>query len=112
MKKSEHILCTFDYSPFLDYILQGDLICFQRTGDEIVPGCTGLTTDFTTEDFCIPKPTNLLQNIGDEYTNGYYGECQGDCDSNSDCFGDLVCFPRTGKQTDMSCAYMSVYHFQ
>ena len=90
----------------------GDLICFQRTGDEFVPGCTNVP-GFTTEDFCIPKPTNLLQNIGNEYTNGYYGECQGDCDSNSDCAGNLVCFQRTGKQTDRyttTCTY-SVFYF-
>jgi len=80
----------------------GDLICFQRRADENVPGCTNVP-GFTTEDFCIPKPTNLLQNIGNGHINGYYGECQGDCDSNSDCFGDLVCFERSGYEPVPGC---------
>jgi len=80
----------------------GDLICFQRRADENVPGCTNVP-GFTTEDFCIPKPTNLLQNIGNGHINGYYGECQGDCDSDSDCSGDLVCFERSEYEPVPGC---------
>ena len=90
---------------------QGDMICFQRRGDEHVPGCNndgifglanGILT-LPTEDFCIPEPPNMLKFTGDEEVNGFYNECEGDCDSNSDCAGNLSCFQRDGREPVPGC---------
>jgi hypothetical protein len=81
---------------------QGDLRCFLRSGFEPVPGCTGEGLEST--DYCydpmsdVPEDSPLVD-VGD---NGVpadqfpLGECEGDCDGDSECQGDLQCFQRSG----------------
>ena len=99
----------------------GNLVCFQRNKQEFkdVPGCLGGDTDGSRTDYCI-NPADL-DNIFDHDNNEEEGEthdvsivddqkleeidlvanplrggkkCEGDCDEDSDCEGDLICFHR------------------
>ena len=62
----------------------GNLICHQRNRGQAVPGCTGKSLA-TSRDYCIPPGTQ---------SRGKLGECEGDCNRNSDCEGNLVCHQR------------------
>jgi hypothetical protein len=62
------------------------LICFQRSADEAVPGCSG--PGLSTEDYCIKPWAGTLVLMGDEdqpAENFPLGECEGGCDNASDC---------------------------
>ena len=82
---------TFNYSSLSIPNSQGDcdndgecglgLICFQRAGSEIVPGCSGDNSDLARKDFCVTKCTTeycVLQAIGQDINpgTGAYGECE------------------------------------
>jgi len=76
----------------------------QRIGNEPVPGCTGLTSDYSGIDFCydendIVAPTgNNLERVGNNGSPAFYPlpKCKGDCDnSEQDCEGHLQCFQRS-----------------
>ena len=73
----------------------GNLICFERGKDTmkrgLVPGCPD--KELSKTDFCV-KPEVALPMIDDTLL----GHCEGDCDSDDDCAGSLVCFER-GKDT-------------
>ena len=44
---------------------------------------------------------HLLQNKGN---NGdIMGVCEGDCDNNSECAGDLICFQRSANEVVTGC---------
>ena len=92
---------------------EADLICFQRDGNELVPGCSGGQGDSSRTDYCIdpsdlppgeeqpapspvapPQPTPAsggnnpqLQSYGGSPPGSKFPlqECEGDCDSDSDC---------------------------
>lgn len=77
---------------FISFVSQGDLVCFQRNGFTGVPGCAGEGS--SGYDYCYKHyPTyGPLVLIGDGYTG--LKVCEGDCDSDSDCEGDLLCYQR------------------
>lgn len=87
----------------------GDLICFQRNTGLEVPGCKG--SDESTIDYCtnaqfaISSPS-LLAHVGN---NGKPEDafplkvCQGDCDTDDECSGNLVCFHRSGGEEVPGC---------
>jgi hypothetical protein len=79
------------YSSLLP-LQQGDLVCFQRDGSETVPGCAAngaSGNDYCYRHFATYGPLKLL-------TNGLTGlqACEGDCDQDSDCVGNLLCMQR------------------
>ena len=91
----------------------GDLKCFQRNEYDKVPGCSGTGTKGT--DYCydpnkfndVYPPQTTLKHTG----NGRGGtnsrplnKCEGDCDKDSDCFGDLKCFQRNGNEKVPGCS--------
>ena len=100
---------------------EGDLICFQREDDESVAGCRGAASSGW--DYCYdprgsvsapappltprpaPPPTTLFV---DATTYGcgdtLCGLCQGDCDNDGECQGNLVCFQRTGDEPVAGCS--------
>mmetsp|Transcript_13320 Transcript_13320/g.28769 ORF Transcript_13320/g.28769 Transcript_13320/m.28769 type:complete len:787 (+) Transcript_13320:1072-3432(+) len=84
---------------------QGELLCYQRTGTEQVPGCTGLGV--SAKDYCASRSdTSLLFLRGDNGSPGAnfpLGLCEGDCDSNSDCQGTLICKQRTEVEEVLGC---------
>jgi len=108
----------------IDRDCEGDLICFQRDGIESVPGCLGGEDESGRTDYCIragasivtappttasptisPAPTPAyprLRYVGNE-RDPSLGECEGDCDKNSDCRGGLICFQRDGTESVPGC---------
>jgi len=69
------------------------LKCFSRSDNEDVPGCKGSGNKGT--DYCYDPDDEVPRN-SDELTIvknvDEYGRCQGQCDGNSDCRNDLICF--------------------
>ena len=74
------------------------LTCFQRSGYVSVPGCSGGGT--SGYDYCWQptSPTPGVLSLGvhamDGCGAGKCDECQGDCDTDSDCKAGLTCFQR------------------
>ena len=85
-------------------------MCFQRSGNEEVPGCVGVAGSGT--DYCFARPSdNYLYNAGDNGNPSVQyplGKCQGDCDSNSECAEGLVCFQRGGTEEVPGCEGLGV----
>lgn len=95
--------CEGDCDDSGDYKCAGDLICHQRdTGDPASPGCSG--TPFRDYDYCVrPEDVNgrtSLHTIAENPTQTL-GRCEGDCDSSSNCAGDLICVQRDGTADDI-----------
>jgi hypothetical protein len=82
----------------VDSDCDGQLICFHRDrGDFLdVPGCADGESDGSRTDFCIDPDLPLVALVANIVANslGYMQECEGDCDYDSNCIGDLVCFHR------------------
>jgi len=87
----------------LDTDCWGHLVCYQRGSTSPgPPGCTG--TPNSAWDYCIDP--NELYDGGTSYCSTTFpcGRCQGDCDSNSECAGSLICPQRnTGDPTPSTC---------
>lgn len=85
-------------------------MCFQRSGNEEVPGCEGIGDSGI--DYCFERPSeNYLYTAGDNGNPSVkfpLGKCQGDCDSNSDCAEGLVCFERSGTEEVPGCEGLAV----
>lgn len=110
----------------------GDLICIQRSTNsyKAVPGCLGGETNSWGTDYCArpdaaivtanptteptvpptisPAPTPAyprLMKIGNNWNNSGFplNECEGDCDRNRDCKGNLICFQREGTELVPGC---------
>eukprot|EP00980_Cylindrotheca_fusiformis_P011317 scaffold2611_cov70-Cylindrotheca_fusiformis.AAC.2 len=82
---------------------EGDLVCFQRDHYESVPGCSGGSSDGTRTDYCVEKGSGNgpKKPLRFEYP---LGKCKGDCDSDSDCAGDLVCYQRGPYESVPGCS--------
>ena len=72
------------------------LICFQRRGLTPVPGCSGV--GLGEYDYCVPPAPGLLIDFGADPPASKlpFGLCEGECDTDNDCEGDLICFQRSG----------------
>lgn len=107
----------------------GDLKCFQRDGGMDVPGCSGGRDSHSRTDYCYDPnyasvPTNVvapaevpeldvntvaedpeLDMVDREYCqpDNQCGLCQGDCDTDDDCAGDLVCHQRGKNDSIPGC---------
>merc|ERR1711957_678352 len=84
------------------------LVCSQRSGYSKIPGCSGKgKKDW---DYCVPKPKPtkavIKKNVlyGDDVHGKNLSLCQGDCDHNSDCKGNLVCSQRSGYSKIPGCS--------
>ena len=73
---------------------ESGLVCYQRSGFDVMPGCSGNPSWDT--DYCLDTSRNFkeLAFLGQK---GPFGRCAGDCDSDKDCFGDRICFQRDGE---------------
>ena len=93
---------------------EGDLICFQREDDESVVGCSGDASSGW--DYCydpsgkvtVLAPTPAPAPRFEDYTmdgcgNDPCGQCEGDCDRDTDCEGDLICFQREDDESVAGC---------
>jgi len=76
------------------------MVCYQRdTSSDVPRGCqAGGAGDLGTHDYCVQAPKKLvdlggsMENMPSGQTK--LGECEGDCDKDSDCASGLVCFQR------------------
>eukprot|EP00535_Pseudo-nitzschia_heimii_P009512 CAMPEP_0197184460 /NCGR_PEP_ID=MMETSP1423-20130617/9936_1 /TAXON_ID=476441 /ORGANISM="Pseudo-nitzschia heimii, Strain UNC1101" /LENGTH=551 /DNA_ID=CAMNT_0042635273 /DNA_START=86 /DNA_END=1741 /DNA_ORIENTATION=+ len=78
-----------------DYECKDNLICFKRMEDTInIPGCTGSDLIGENVDICI-DPNNLPKEATFiTWDASQLQECQGDCDFDEECEGNLICFKR------------------
>lgn len=97
-----------------------DLVCFHRNQGDPVPGCRG--TPVGNWDYCVkpdPYPNNRSESIpvlpplqqlqyvgnnGVPNTPFPLAKCQGDCDTDDECAGTMVCFQRNGNETVPGCS--------
>ena len=82
------------------------LACFQRSAEEPVPGCTGAGRN--TYDYCYytggpNELTTVPPNSSSCSSAAPCAACHGDCDSDSQCRGDLQCFQRDGTDPVPGC---------
>ena len=79
----------FNFSSFVLALCssQGELLCYQRSGTEAIPGCSGVGT--SGKDYCAERPTEDTLFL--RKNNGNLGACDGNCNSDTDCDGMLFC---------------------
>lgn len=77
------------------------LRCFQRRNTEKVPGCSGIGDRDKYN--CYHDTLVKAGDNGKPSSAFPLGECQGDCDNDSDCMGDLQCFERRDKENVPGC---------
>lgn len=96
---------------------QAGLICFQRDFEpRSVPGCAGDAFQIGNgdDDFCIQASSNTLNLRGDngEPASAFpLGNCQGDCDTDDECAGNLQCFDRAEFEDVPGCTGFGVSGF-
>jgi len=84
-------------------------MCFQREHGEAVPGCLGKAASNggdKTSDYCYdPKGLGWpdVKYIAGEPTQ-LLGECEADCDNDSECKEGLICFQRDGYLAIPGCS--------
>lgn len=91
----------------------GHLKCFSRTYGETVPGCLG-NYESSDSDFCYdprwdtsdPEDPELYIGVNPSSGSGAgtVALCQGDCDEDAHCAGDLVCFQRSNNEAVPGCS--------
>jgi hypothetical protein len=110
-----------------DLQCKGNLLCFQRNGIQAVPGCTGSGT--SGRDYCYeptaPVTVTVTSNTqvtpvastNTAITNIFgrlrgsgcsksrpCGVCEGDCDNNDECAGNLICYQKLGPGRVPGCS--------
>ena len=89
----------------------GNLKCFQRQNGEPVPGCSGSGRG-PTWDYCYdPADNNTIKHIAGDPPTGdntawspQLDKCEGDCDTDADCKGNLKCFQRSNGEPVPGCS--------
>merc|ERR1719355_148333 len=76
------------------------MVCYQRdTSSDVPRGCQACGSgDLGTHDYSVQAPKKLVD-LGGSMENmpsgqSKLGECEGDCDKDSDCASGLVCYER------------------
>jgi hypothetical protein len=85
---------------------QGFLMCFQRSGTETVPGCNGSGQggrDYCYDAGATATTLQYMGNNGSPAAQFPLENCRGDCDGDSDCVGELLCFQRGDLETVPGC---------
>ena len=90
-----------------DYDCRAGLSCFNRSGNEPIPGCYGNAR--SSWDYCVASaptkaPTSSISskthghinNLSRDYNGNDLRVCQGDCDKDADCRSGLECFNPSG----------------
>jgi hypothetical protein len=77
------------------------LVCYQRDGTGVIPGCTGTNSAHGTNawDYCILP---VFDNSNGCTSGSPCGLCRGDCDSNDQCASGL-CFQRNANEYTPGC---------
>jgi beta-lactamase superfamily II metal-dependent hydrolase len=101
-------LCEGDCDRDSDCDGTKGLECYERTGTEPVPGCAG--RGISGKDYCYTaassgdRATAYIGNNGSPGSAFPLGECQGDCDNDSECKTGLECFQRDGGESVPGCS--------
>ena len=86
---------------------QGTMRCAQRSGTETVPGCSFDRDLYKRKDFCFEVQIvedNVINYVGECDPSTYLCDvCEGDCDNDDDCSGDLICRQRRGFEEVPGC---------
>jgi len=85
---------------------EGELECYQREGDELVPGCDDSTRGVlrSGQNYCYDPGEGIrLSLVGDAVGSSSLYECEADCDYDSDCVGDLKCYFRSAFEPVPGC---------
>jgi len=110
-----------------DTSCRGSFSCFQNTNDAVPPGCHGTVTSGM--NYCYdasnswPTPSPAWTTAAPEPALedlGWYisandlplDECQGDCDSDDECDGDLVCYQSDYGDTVPGCSGTASNNYQ
>lgn len=89
------------------------LVCHQRNKGDPTPGCSSSSSTLASEvDFCVypsknssnVTPIKRVGNDGAPSSAFPLGLCEGDCDTNDDCEGDLVCYQRSKYESVPGCS--------
>ncbi|GFH44862.1 hypothetical protein CTEN210_01336 [Chaetoceros tenuissimus] len=82
---------------------EGDLVCGQRDGFEPISGCVGEggKSDVKGKDVCMQPPK--IKYVGECTSQHQCRLCQGDCDDDDDCEGNLVCVQRDNYEPVLGC---------
>ena len=92
----------------------GNLKCYQRdSSSDVPPGCVGGGSgDDPTHDYCYdPADNNTIKTIAGDPPSGVnttwspqLDRCEGDCDTDADCKGNLKCFQRNNGEPVPGCS--------
>lgn len=101
------------------------LVCFEKDEHTDVPGCTGGLGDSSRTDYCVrkelvgglPSPTKPMPTppspspvfphvrfVANDQNNMKLGRCEGDCDYDSDCKGNMECYQRRKYEAAPGCS--------
>jgi hypothetical protein len=87
----------------------GDLICSERTDTRPIPGCSG--TGQYGKDYCYnPNLSTVLAVVANKKKHPTLyplGECEGECNTDADCSGSLLCFQPSDTETVPGCTETS-----
>ena len=75
-------------------------MCYTHNGEEPVPGCIG--RGISGANYCADRPPTKLLYRGSNPADPL-GVCEGDCDGDENCEGDLICFQRDGSEPVPGC---------
>ena len=106
VSSSLSILCASFFSLKPQLISSQSLVCMQRSNYETVPGCSGSEFD-QSNDYCHGRPSpDHLWIVGDDGAPASafpLKKCDGDCDSDDQCEGELKCLQRGGDEEVPGC---------
>lgn len=80
---------------------EAGLRCYQRNYKEEVIGCAGGSLPPYYTDYCAYRPTETTLFLAGNAAG--LGMCEGDCDNDDECLGELTCFQRGGLQKVPGC---------
>ena len=78
------------------------LKCFQRSGSESIPGCSG--DGQSGKDYCYKPELEIVEIVNNNVDSLILGVCQGECDNDSDCQPGLRCLDRSGTDPVPGCS--------
>ena len=88
----------------MDEDCAAELRCFQRSeGMSRVPGCKGDANSFGGQNFCIQSSMIKvdLEILDETHWDNAFELCQGDCEFDEECAGQLVCYERQEGTTEI-----------
>ena len=87
---------------------KGSLTCYSRDNKDKIPGClAGGSNDVSNWDYCYNGQTDVALKKNSKSgcsSSNTCARCNGDCDKDSDCTGNLKCFQRDNNEQIPGCS--------